>query len=204
MESYYQTAFTLMHSAQAKKAFQIENEPEKIRDRYGRTSLGQGVLLARRLVEAGVRFVTVSRGFNAYDHHKNIFPLLGNTFLPELDRAYAALLQDLHERGMLASTIVIVTGEFGRTPEINANGGRDHWPNAFSLAMAGGGITGGRVYGSTDEKGGFVKDHPVEVADLAATLYRKLGIDPDKEYMSNIGRPVKIGNNGKPLEFLMA
>jgi hypothetical protein len=203
MDSYYQTAFRLMHSEQAKKAFQIENEPETVRDRYGRTSLGQGVLLARRLVEAGVRFVTVSRGFNVYDHHKNIFPLLSNTFLPELDRGYSALLEDLHQRGMLDSTIVIVTGEFGRTPEINANGGRDHWPNAFSLTMAGGGITGGRVYGSTDEKGGFVKDNPVQVADLAATLYTKLGIDPDKEYMSNIGRPVKIGNNGKPLEFLM-
>jgi hypothetical protein len=203
MDSYYQTAFTLMHSAQAKKAFQIENEPENVRDRYGRTSLGQGVLLARRLVEAGVRFVTVSRGFNAYDHHKTIFPLLQNVFLPELDRAYSALLEDLHQRGLLDSTIVIVTGEFGRTPEINAGGGRDHWPSAFSLAMAGGGITGGRVYGSTDDKGGFVKDNPVQVADLAATLYRKLGIDPEKEYVSNIGRPVKIGNNGKPLEFLM-
>jgi len=204
MDSYYQTAFTLMHSAQAKKAFQIENEPESVRDRYGRTSLGQGSLLARRLVEAGVRFVTVSRGFNTFDHHKNIFPLLQNVFLPELDRAYSALLEDLHQRGLLDSTIVIVTGEFGRTPEINAGGGRDHWPSAFSLTMAGGGITGGRVYGSTDEKGGFVKDNPVQVADLAATLYRKLGIDPDKEYISNIGRPVKIGNNGKPMEFLMA
>jgi hypothetical protein len=203
MDSYYQTAFRLMHSAQAKQAFRIESEPDNVREKYGRTSLGQGVLLARRLVEAGVRFVTVSRGFNAYDHHKNIFPLLQNTFLPELDRAYSALLDDLHQRGMLESTIVVVTGEFGRTPEINANGGRDHWPTAFSLAIAGGGITGGRVYGSTDEKGGFVKDNPVQVADLAATLYKKLGIDPEKEYMSNIGRPVKIGNNGKPLEFLM-
>jgi len=203
MDSYYQTAFQLMHSAQAKKAFQIENEPENVRDRYGRTSLGQGVLLARRLVESGVRFVTVSRGFNAYDHHKDIFPLLGNVFLPELDRAYSALLEDLHQRGMLDSTIVIVTGEFGRTPEINAGGGRDHWPTAFSLTMAGGGITGGRVYGSTDDRGGFVKDNPVQVADVVATLYKKLGIDPDKEYISNIGRPVKIGNNGKPLEFLM-
>jgi hypothetical protein len=203
MDSYYQTAFRLMHSAQAKQAFRIESEPDNVREKYGRTSLGQGVLLARRLVEAGVRFVTVSRGFNAYDHHKNIFPLLQNTFLPELDRAYSALLDDLHQRGMLESTIVVVTGEFGRTPEINANGGRDHWPTAFSLAIAGGGITGGRVYGSTDEKGGFVKDNPVQVADLAATLYKKLGIDPEKEYMSNIGRPVKIGNNGRPLEFLM-
>ncbi|MFN7995670.1 MAG: DUF1501 domain-containing protein [Bryobacteraceae bacterium] len=204
MDAYYQTAFTLMHSVLAKKAFQIEQEPDAVRERYGRTSLGQGTLLARRLVEAGVRFVTVSRGFNVYDHHKNIFPLLQNVFLPELDRAYSALLEDLHQRGMLDSTIVIVTGEFGRTPEINANGGRDHWPTAFSLVMAGGGITGGRVYGSTDEKGGFVKDNPVQVADIAATLYRKLGIDPDKEYISNIGRPVKIGNNGKVLDFLMA
>ncbi|HKW97129.1 MAG TPA: DUF1501 domain-containing protein [Bryobacteraceae bacterium] len=204
MDAYYQTAFTLMHSAQAKKAFQIENEPESVRDRYGRTSLGQGSLLARRLVEAGVRFVTISRGFNAFDHHKNIFPLLQNVFLPELDRAYSALLEDLHQRGMLDSTVVIVTGEFGRTPEINAGGGRDHWPAAFSLTIAGGGIAGGRVYGATDEKGGFVKDHPVQVADLVATLYRKLGINPDKEYISNIGRPVKIGNNGKTLDFLNA
>jgi uncharacterized protein (DUF1501 family) len=203
MDSYYQTAFGLMHSPLAKRAFQIDNEPEQMRDRYGRTSLGQGVLLARRLVEAGVRFVTVSRGFNAYDHHRTIFPLLQNAFLPELDRTLSALLEDLHLRGLLDSTIVIVTGEFGRTPEINANGGRDHWPRAFSLAIAGGGISGGRVYGSTDEKGGFVKDNPVSVADLVATLYTKLGIDPDKEYVSNIGRPVKIGNNGKPLDFLM-
>ena len=202
MDSYYQTAFRLMHSEQAKKAFQIDLEPEAVRDRYGRTSLGQGVLLARRLVESGVRFVTVSRGFNAYDHHKDIFPLLSNVFLPELDKAYSALLEDLHQRGMLASTIVIVTGEFGRTPEINANGGRDHWPTAFSLVIAGAGITGGRVWGSTDERGGFVKDSPVEVNDLAATIYKKLGIDPDKEYMSNIGRPVKLADNGKPIEFL--
>jgi Protein of unknown function (DUF1501) len=204
MDSYYQTAFRLMHSTLAKQAFQIEREPEKVRDRYGRTSLGQGVLLARRLVEAGVRFVTVSRGFNAYDHHRTIFPLLQNAFLPELDRTFSALLEDLNLRGMLETTIVIVTGEFGRTPEINANGGRDHWPRAFSLAIAGGGITGGRVYGATDERGGFVKDDPVSVSDLVATIYTKLGIDPNKEYMSNIGRPVKIGNNGKPLDFLMA
>jgi len=204
MDSYYQTAFRLMHSELAKKAFKIENEPEAVRDRYGRTSLGQGVLLARRLVEAGVRFVTISRGFNAYDHHRTIFPLLQNAFLPELDRTLSALLEDLDVRGMLDSTIVIVTGEFGRTPEINANGGRDHWPRAFSMVVAGGGISGGRTYGSTDEAGGFVKDNPVSVSDVVATLYTKLGIDPEKEYVSNIGRPVKIGNNGKPLDFLMS
>jgi uncharacterized protein (DUF1501 family) len=202
MDAYYQTAFGLMHSARAKKAFQISEEPEALREKYGRTSLGQGALLARRLVESGVRFVTVSRGFNTWDHHKDIFPLLANDFLPELDRAFATLLEDLDQRGMLDSTLVIVTGEFGRTPEINAMGGRDHWPNAFSMAIAGAGITGGRVLGETDDKGMFVKDHPVEVQDLFATIYKKLGIDYNKEYVSNIGRPIKL-SQGKPIDFLM-
>ena len=203
MDSYYQTAFELMRSQKAKEAFRIEAEPEALREKYGRTSLGQGALLARRLVEAGVRFVTVSRGFNTWDHHNNIFPTLANDFLPELDRAYAALLEDLHQRGLLDSTLVILTGEFGRTPEINVNAGRDHWPNAFSMAVAGAGITGGRVWGASDEKGMFVKDNPVSVADLVATIYKKLGIDYDKEYVSNIGRPVKLADKGKPLDFLM-
>lgn len=203
MDSYYQTAFGLMHSARAKKAFQISDEPDAVREKYGRTSLGQGALLARRLVEAGVRFVTVSRGFNTWDHHRDIFPLLANDFLPELDHAYASLLEDLDQRGLLDSTLVILTGEFGRTPEINAMGGRDHWPNAFSAAFAGAGITGGRVLGETDEKGMFVKDHPVEVQDLVATIYKKLGIDYNKEYLSNIGRPVKL-SKGKPVDFLLA
>jgi uncharacterized protein (DUF1501 family) len=202
MDAYYQTAFGLMHSAKAKKAFEISEEPDELREKYGRTSLGQGALLARRLVENGVRFVTVSRGFNTWDHHKDIFPALANDFLPELDRAFSSLVEDLEQRGMLASTLVIVTGEFGRTPEINAMGGRDHWPNAFSLALAGAGITGGRVLGETDEKGMFVKDHPVEVPDLVATIYKKLGIDYNKEYVSNIGRPIKL-SQGKPVEFLM-
>jgi uncharacterized protein (DUF1501 family) len=136
------------------------------------------------------------------DHHKNIFPTLANDFLPELDRAFSTLLEDLDQRGMLDSTLVIVTGEFGRTLEINAMDGRDHWPNAFSMAMAGGGITGGRVLGETDDKGMFVKDHPVEVPDLVATIYSKLGIDHNEEYMSN-GRPIKL-SQGKPFEFLMS
>ncbi len=160
-------------------------------------------MLARRLVEAGVRFVTVSRGFNTWDHHRNIFPLLQNDFLPELDRAFSALLEDLHQRGLLATTLVIVGGEFGRTPEISAQGGRDHWPNAFSLVLAGGGITGGRVYGSSDEKGMFPKDNPVQVPDLMATIYKKLGINYEKEYISNIGRPIKLTDNGRPLDFLL-
>lgn len=203
MDSYYQTAFQLMHSARAKKAFRIEEEPDALREKYGRTSLGQGALLARRLVEAGVRFVTVSRGFNTWDHHKDIFPNLANTFLPEFDKAYASLLEDLHQRGMLDSTLVIATGEFGRTPEINGMGGRDHWPNAFSLTLAGAGITGGRIYGASDEKGMFVKDNPVQVPDLFATIYKKLGINYEKEYISNIGRPFKLADKGEPIEFLL-
>ena len=139
-----------------------------------------------------------------WDHHGNVFRSLANEFLPELDRAYATLLEDLHQRGMLDSTIVIVTGEFGRTPEINSNAGRDHWPNVFSLSMAGAGITGGRVLGASDEDGKFVKDDPVEVPNLIAAIYKKLGIDYHKEYLSNIGRPVKLVRDGStPLDFLM-
>ena len=203
MDSYYQSAFQLMQSEKAKRAFRIDEEPEALRERYGRTSLGQGALLARRLVEAGARFVTVSRGFNTWDHHKDIFPLLKNEFLPEFDRAFATLLDDLDQRGLLDSTLVIAAGEFGRTPEISAQAGRDHWPNAFSIALAGAGITGGRVWGASDEIGKFVKDDPVQVPDLEATVYHKLGINYEKEYLSNIGRPVKLTDNGKPLDFLL-
>jgi len=202
LDSYYKTAFELMRSPQAKKAFNIAEEPEALREKYGRTTVGQGCLLARRLVEAGVRFITVGRGFNSWDHHNNIFPNLANDFLPELDRAYSALLADLSERGMLDSTLVLLTGEFGRTPEINVNAGRDHWPNCFSLCLAGACVPGGLVHGASDKDGMFVKDGPVEVPDFVATLYHKLGIDYSKEYISNIGRPMKLAGDGKPLSFL--
>lgn len=202
IDSYYRSAFELMRSPRAKKAFNIAEEPEALRDRYGRTTTGQGCLLARRLVEAGVRFVTVGRGGNSWDHHTNIFPLLANEFLPELDKAFATLVEDLSARGMLDTTLVVVTGEFGRTPELNVYGGRDHWPNCFSLCVAGAGIAGGRVHGASDNDGMFVKDAPVEVPDFIATIYRKLGIDPGKEYISNIGRPIKLAGDGRPLEFL--
>jgi hypothetical protein len=204
MESYYQTALDLMRSDKAKKTFAIEDEPDAVRDHYGRTSTGQGALLARRLVEAGVRFVTVSRGVGAWDHHGNIFPQLANEYLGELDHAFSALIDDLKERGMLETTLVVVTGEFGRTPEINAFQGRDHWPNVFSLVLAGGGITGGRVLGESDKNGMFVKDTPVQIPDLLATIYKKLGVDYQKEYVSNIGRPIKIGANGNPISFLLS
>lgn len=199
IDSYYRSAMELMRSPLAKKAFDIASEPEALREKYGRTGMGQGCLLARRLVEAGVRFVTVSRG--NWDHHTDIFNNLANDYLPELDRAHATLLEDLHDRGLLESTIVLVTGEFGRTPELNVYTGRDHWPNCFSLTIAGGGIAGGRVWGSTDNDAMFLKDDPVEVPDFLATLYHKLGIDHTKEYVSNIGRPVKL-SDGQPLKFL--
>jgi len=204
MESYYQTAIDLMRSEKAKKTFKIDEETDAVRERYGRTSTGQGALLARRLVESGVRFVTVSRGLGAWDHHGNIFPQLANDYLGELDHAVSALLDDLKDRSMLGTTLVIITGEFGRTPEINAFQGRDHWPNVFSMVVAGGGITGGRVLGESDKNGMFVKDNPVQVPDLLATIYKKLGIDYEKEYVSNIGRPVKIGANGAPIPFLLS
>lgn len=203
MNSYYQTAFGLMQSERAKKAFLIGEEPEKLRDAYGRTSLGQGALLARRLVESGVRYVTVSRGFNTWDHHANIFPLLRDTFLPELDSAFSTLLEDLESRGLLKNTLVIVTGEFGRTPEINGNGGRDHWANAFSLCVAGAGVPGGQVYGETDENGAYVTKDAVQIPDFMATVFDKLGIDYRKEYVNPLGRPTKLADDGaKPLKFL--
>jgi len=205
LNSYYQTAFGLMQSGRAKKAFNIAEEPETLRDRYGRTSLGQGALLARRLVESGVRYVTVSRGFNTWDHHSNIFPALSETFLPELDAALATLIEDLDERGLLDTTLVLATSEFGRTPEINNIAGRDHWANVFSLCIAGAGVPGGQVWGASDKDGMFVKDDAVSVPDLIATIYDKVGVDYTKELVNPLGRPTKLGGDGAaPLKFLFS
>jgi hypothetical protein len=201
LDSYYQSAIELMKSPRAKKAFDIAAEPEAVRNQYGRTAMGQGCLLARRLVEAGVRFVSVGKGENAWDHHGNIFPSYANEFMPELDNAFSALLDDLEQRGMLSKTLVLVTGEFGRTAEINVNNGRDHWPNCFSLVVAGAGVPGGQVVGASDADGMYVKDHPVEVPDLMATIFKKTGVKFEGEYISNIGRPLKIAE-GTPVSFL--
>lgn len=190
MSTHYKTALTLISSERARKAFDIAAEPEKLRERYGRTATGQGCLLARRLVESGVRFVSV-RTAN-WDHHQEVFNSLSRTNLPEFDRAYSALLEDLSQRGLLGSTIVMVGTEFGRTPEINVNSGRDHWPNAYSVVIAGGGIQGGRVIGKTDKNCWAVTEKPVHVEELLASIYSKLGIDPTKVYPTPIGRPVRI------------
>jgi hypothetical protein len=203
MDSFYQRAHELLSSPAAKKAFDIESEPAALRERYGRTPVGQGCLLARRLVEGGVRFVTVAKGWLNYDTHGNNFETMKKVLLPEFDRAFAALLEDLHQRGILDTTLVIAMGEFGRTPKVNADAGRDHHNKAWSIVLAGAGIPGGRVLGATDKTATEVTELPVEPEDLLFTIYRILGVDPSKEYHSPIGRPVKIVNGGKLIPGLL-
>lgn len=197
VDTFYEKAYDLMRSAVAKKAFDIESEPDAIRNRYGRTPVGQGCLLARRLIEAGVRFVTVSKGWLNWDTHGNNFTTLEKLLLPELDMAYSALIEDLHHRGLLESTLVILMGEFGRTPQINAAAGRDHWAKAFSIVCAGAGVRGGQVIGATDKHASEVTEDPIQVEDLVATIYDRVGIDFNHEYQTPIGRPVKLSNGGK-------
>ncbi len=198
-ERFFQEAESIIRSPAVKNAFDIAAEPEPLRNRYGRTPLGQGCLLARRLVESGVRFVTVNAARAIWDTHADNFTRCEKVLLPEFDSAFAALVADLDERGMLDSTLVVVAGEFGRTPKVNPNAGRDHWPQVFSVVMAGGGIQGGQVYGSSDASGGQPKDNPVSMEDLSATIYDRLGIDPDKEYITLTNRPVRLANRGKPI-----
>jgi len=198
VDEAYMQATNLMTSEKAKKAFDIFQEPERIRDLYGRTAVGQGCLLARRLVEAGTRFVTVTSAFNVWDTHVRNFDMLKNDLLPPLDMAFSALVADLSDRGLLDSTLVVVNGEFGRTPKVNASGGRDHWPKVWSCLMAGAGIRGGQVYGSSDSNAAEVRDNPVQVEDYTATIYERLGVDYTKEYDTPIGRPVRL-SNGKHL-----
>jgi hypothetical protein len=199
MDYFYQKAFEMMTSPEAKKAFDLEAEPEKLRDSYGRNTAGQGALLARRLVESGVRLAAVFHG--GYDTHTDN-DSSNKKLYPQFDQAWAALLEDLAQRGMLDNTLVVLLGEFGRTPEINHSAGRDHWPGAFSIAIAGAGVPGGQVIGSTDAKGAAPKDQPVAVEDLAATIYHKFGVDFRKEYHTN-GRPVKINADGKVIRELL-
>lgn len=196
-------AFNLIASPQAKRAFDLSEESDKTRRRYGRgggNGIGQSCLLARRLVERGVPFVTVNS--KGWDTHQNIlqlkerYPGDSNAHLPSLDRALSGLIKDLSERGMLDETLVIVMGEFGRTPKINSAGGRDHWPNVFSVLMAGGGVNGGQIIGSSDALGEFPREAPTTPADLAATVYSLLGIDPGGEIRTGDGRPVRIAPDG--------
>ena len=192
MDSFYLKAYDLVSSPQARAAFEIDKESASMREAYGMNAAGQRFLMARRLVEAGVRFVTLTYG--GFDHHSNIKDNM-NRQLEPFDKAYAALITDLSERGMLDDTLVLVTTEFGRTPKINSNAGRDHWPQVFSIAMAGGGVKGGYIHGTSDPTGSTPEDDPFTVDNYAATVFSLIGIDPRRELMADGGRPIRVVNN---------
>ncbi len=205
LDDHYQQANELMRSKEAQTAFRIQDEPLKTRDRYGRNSFGQRALLARRMVEAGVPFVTINDG--GWDHHSDLFNALKKR-LPSWDQTVAALITDLEERGMLDSTLVIALGEFGRTPKISTltgqnKAGRDHWANAMSVLFAGGGTPGGQVIGATDRKGFAAVERVLSPENFASTIYTKLGIDPDKMLYNAQGRPAHIVSDPTPIRELM-
>lgn len=203
-------AYQLSASVEGRRAFLLEEEPSEVRERYGRRTIGQSCLLARRLVERGVPFVTVTdRG---WDTHQDLVVRLKEGYagakervglVPNLDRAVSSLIDDLADRGLLESTLVLVMGEFGRTPKVNTQGGRDHWPRAFSVMLAGGGVPGGIVVGASDATGESPADRPVTPADLAATVYTLLGVDPSKTLQTADGRPVALNQGGIALPELV-
>jgi hypothetical protein len=196
----YSSAAQMVRSPRL-RAFDISQERDAVRERYGRNPFGQGCLLARRLVQAGVTFVEVE--LNGWDTHQNNFERT-RTLSETADRGFAALVTDLRERGLLARTLVIWMGEFGRTPRINANNGRDHFPRAFSVALAGAGVHGGRVIGATSDRGADVSSRPVTVPDLFCTFCHALGINARRENMTPIGRPIRVVDGGQPVRELFA
>jgi uncharacterized protein (DUF1501 family) len=200
-DQFYEKAHGLITSPAAKAAFDLKAEPDAIRERYGKTAFGQQCLLARRLVEAGVQFVTVADG--GWDTHTNNFRILKDRKLPILDRGMSALLDDLAERGQLDDTLVVWFGDFGRTPKVNPTAGRDHWSTAGSALFAGGGIKGGQVIGRTNALAEYVTDSPVRPADLAATIYHTLGVPLHTWYKTADGRPIELCPDGKPVKALV-
>ncbi len=201
MDTFYERAYSLVSSQKAREAFNIEAEPQALRDEYGQSAAGQRMLLARRLVESGVRFVNLTYG--GWDHHQQI---KGNVTgqLPPFDQAFATLIRDLERRGLLDSTLVMVSSEFGRTPKINRDAGRDHWPKVFSIVLAGGGIKRGSVYGSSDATASEPQDDPLTIEDMATTVYHCLGINAEKELMAPGNRPIEIVDGGKVRKELLA
>jgi len=199
--SIYGRTEDLMHSARL-KAFQLEEEPQALREKYGMSRFGQGALLARRLVQVGVRFVEVTLG--GWDTHRDNFTTVREKTANDLDPALATLIEDLSSRGMLETTLVMCMGEFGRTPRINANGGRDHYAKTWSAVLAGGGIKGGQVIGATTADGTEIQDRPVQVPDLFATIAKCLGLDGGKRFDTPIGRPIKMVDGGKAVPELLA
>jgi hypothetical protein len=195
VDIFTEQALKMVLAPSVKEAFDISKEPEKVRDAYGRNRVGQSLLLARRLVESGSRFVTAA-GYKSqeWDTHGDNDKRLRDELVPPFDQAFSALLEDLEQRGLLESTVVIAMGEFGRGPK-NPNHGRDHWPQCWSLVLGGGGIRGGQVIGGSDAQGMYVADRQVTMGDVYATIYKAFGIDWEKTYMSPVGRPVKIANS---------
>jgi uncharacterized protein (DUF1501 family) len=202
LSTFQQKAFQLMTSAETKAAFDIAREPDALRDRYGRHSLGQSCLMARRLIEAGVRCITIDH--TNWDTHYDNFNVLKNDLLPHLDTGLTALLTDLHERGLNQKTLVLVMGEFGRTPRVNKDAGRDHWGPSNCILLSGGGIAGGIAVGTTNEHGEKPAENPVSPSDLAATVFDRLGINANDEFHTPEGRPVKIANDGRVIRELFA
>jgi hypothetical protein len=201
MDTFYQSAYSLVSSPQAREAFNLDAEPEKIRNEYGRTEAGQRMLMARRLVEGGVRFVSVT--FGGWDMHTNIAAGMENN-LAKFDQGYAALITDLDRRGMLDKTMVMVSSEFGRTPKINKDAGRDHWPRVFSVAFAGGGFKRGYIHGSSDSTGAEPDSDPLTVENMAATVFNQLGISGEKRLIAPGGRPQAIVKDGQVVTELLA
>jgi len=194
LDTFYDRAYSMISSQQAREAFDMSKEPDEIKEEYGRNQAGMRMLLARRLVEAGVRFVTLTYG--GWDMHDNIQTGIKNQ-VPALDQGFATLIRDLDRRGLLSSTLVCIGSEFGRTPKINNTAGRDHWPKVFSVVMAGGGIKQGIVYGSSNATASEPEDDPLTVEDWATTIYDRLGIVADKELMAPGDRPIEIVDGGK-------
>jgi hypothetical protein len=201
LDNFHRDAHQIILSPATQHAFDMDQEPTRTRDGYGRTKLGQRLLLSRRLVEAGVRFVTISEPVGWDTHAQNFTRMREN--LPVVDRAFSALIEDLHLRGLLQDTLVMMFGEFGRTPRINNQAGRDHWPQAMSIVLAGGGVPGGLVYGATDRNGAFVTDRSHTPADFACTIYALLGIDPHQTYPAPNGQPTPIVRDGEPIRAVM-
>ncbi len=215
LDRFGQSAIDILTSSSARDAFDMDREPLSVREKYGFfpafdpkasdrcgcPNWAQRMLLARRLVEAGTRLVTVDLRW--WDTHVKGFESLRLGFLPRWDRAFAALMDDLETRDLLSSTLVVAWGEFGRTPRVNGNAGRDHYPNVFSAALAGGPIKGGRVVGSSDAHGAFPRANPKPPQDVLATIYKHLGIDTEAQYLDGSGRPISVLPSGKPLEEMM-
>jgi hypothetical protein len=208
-------AFNLLTSARIREAFDLSREPNRLRERYGPSLFGSSTLLARRLLERGVRFVNVSwdnfrerfqfpPSNQVWDTHERNFPILKDNHLPNLDQTYSALMEDLDHRGLLDETLVVMMGEMGRTPKINGNAGRDHWTYCYSVLLAGAGVRGGSVCGASDAHAAYIKDRPVHIRDICATIYHCLGIDPETTVRDHSGRPIAIAHGGQPLTEILA